>query len=511
MEISLVELCNRIPKVLVPHDRSAISNLHISAVHVSELADPSPYLEGGELLLTTGIPLQNLEGKAQAADRWESYVQRLSAIGVAALGLGLGEGFDEPPVELLRACEARGLPLLTIPTRAPFLDVSREFWRLSTRGGEQELLAGLGTQAQLARLAGEGQPYRALVKALAQALGGWAIFLPSAAGQPSFWPHSIEPMVEPLSAEIAVLYARSPHSTATFALHGSDVVVYPIPYSGGVSGFLCVGTERRLTRANRQIIHSVSALLTLTADHSAELRAERGVFGSTVVQLLLRRELLAAGLVNELADLGPLPQRVYLAAVSSARTEAVRYLPGLLERHGQDELSVLSDPVLYATPFHGNTLILIPVRSGTGDPSPACGRTRSRLPSTYSPDSPDHPFPSAAIIGPMPVTEISDRALPAYAALSGLPGGSLVFPEDSPYDEWAETLAKESKIQLLETVRSYLRLRGRWTEVARELDLHRNTVRYRIGQAERLLGVELDDPDVAAHLWIALKNHHDAS
>ena len=58
--------------------------IQLSGVHVSELEDPRAYLEGGELLLTTGIPLG---GTADAVD---DYVRRLAAKGVAALGLGSG-------------------------------------------------------------------------------------------------------------------------------------------------------------------------------------------------------------------------------------------------------------------------------------------------------------------------------------------------------------------------------------------------------------------------------------
>jgi PucR family transcriptional regulator, purine catabolism regulatory protein len=54
-------------------------------VHISELEDPTPWLSGGELLLTTGIALTT-------PARQRRFVSLLSERGVA--GLGLGVGFD---------------------------------------------------------------------------------------------------------------------------------------------------------------------------------------------------------------------------------------------------------------------------------------------------------------------------------------------------------------------------------------------------------------------------------
>ena len=40
---------------------------------------------------------------------------------------------------------------------------------------------------------------------------------------------------------------------------------------------------------------------------------------------------------------------------------------------------------------------------------------------------------------------------------------------------------------------------------ARDLGIHRNTLRHRIGVASRVLGADLNDPDVASRLWLALR------
>src|SRR6266576_2197733 len=82
-------------------------------VHISELADPTPWLSGGELLLTTGMGL----GDA-AAQR--AYVERLAEHGLAGLGFGLVFGHDEVPPALLETAAARGFPLFCVPYELPF-------------------------------------------------------------------------------------------------------------------------------------------------------------------------------------------------------------------------------------------------------------------------------------------------------------------------------------------------------------------------------------------------------
>ena len=50
---------------------AAAGEREIRWVHITELLDPTPWLSGGELLLTTGIPLEN-------ADKQRRFVRRLA-------------------------------------------------------------------------------------------------------------------------------------------------------------------------------------------------------------------------------------------------------------------------------------------------------------------------------------------------------------------------------------------------------------------------------------------------
>ncbi|HXD56411.1 MAG TPA: PucR family transcriptional regulator ligand-binding domain-containing protein, partial [Thermoleophilaceae bacterium] len=58
-------------------------------VHITELADPTPWLSGGELVLTTGMTLDTPEVQRE-------FTARLAGHHLA--GLGFGTGFNHPDV-----------------------------------------------------------------------------------------------------------------------------------------------------------------------------------------------------------------------------------------------------------------------------------------------------------------------------------------------------------------------------------------------------------------------------
>lgn len=105
-------------------------------VAVSELEDPTPFLEGGEIVLTTGIPLRE-EPDAAAA-----YVSRLMSAGVAALGVGLGLTWQRVPGAVVAAADAVGLPVFSVPEGTPFIAVTKAVSEHSRRRSTRTPRAG---------------------------------------------------------------------------------------------------------------------------------------------------------------------------------------------------------------------------------------------------------------------------------------------------------------------------------------------------------------------------------
>ncbi|MEV5135931.1 PucR family transcriptional regulator ligand-binding domain-containing protein, partial [Streptomyces sp. NPDC053705] len=137
--------------------------------HASELADPVPYMEGGELLLVTAT---NLDARDPGTMR--RYVQRLAGAGVAGIGFGVGVTYEEIPPALVDAAEEAGLPLLEVPRRTPFLAISKAVSGAIAADQYRSVTAGFEAQRELTRAAVAGDGPADLLTRLAANVDGWA-------------------------------------------------------------------------------------------------------------------------------------------------------------------------------------------------------------------------------------------------------------------------------------------------------------------------------------------------
>ena len=80
-------------------------------VHITELPDPTPWLSGGELILTTGLQLTSPK-------RQRDFARLLAGHHLAGLGFGTGFEHDTVPEALLTAAAEVGLPGVRGPVRA---------------------------------------------------------------------------------------------------------------------------------------------------------------------------------------------------------------------------------------------------------------------------------------------------------------------------------------------------------------------------------------------------------
>ena len=95
----------------------AALDLPVRWVHISELLDPTPWLSGGELLLTTGMQLDT-------ASRQREFVTRLSDHQLAGLGFGTGFGHERVPSALIETAAERDFPVFEVPYEVPFIAVT---------------------------------------------------------------------------------------------------------------------------------------------------------------------------------------------------------------------------------------------------------------------------------------------------------------------------------------------------------------------------------------------------
>jgi DNA-binding PucR family transcriptional regulator len=86
-------------------------------VHSTELADPTPWLKGGELLLTTGLQLGTPPAQREL-------VERLVDHDIAGLGFGTGFTHKRLPQALTAAARKHSFPLFEVPYELPFIAIT---------------------------------------------------------------------------------------------------------------------------------------------------------------------------------------------------------------------------------------------------------------------------------------------------------------------------------------------------------------------------------------------------
>jgi Purine catabolism regulatory protein-like family/PucR C-terminal helix-turn-helix domain/GGDEF-like domain len=86
-------------------------------VHSTELTDPTPWLRGGELLLTTGLQLQSAKTQREL-------IVRLAAHEIGGLGFGTGFAHKRLPPALADEARKRDFPLFEVPYELPFIAIT---------------------------------------------------------------------------------------------------------------------------------------------------------------------------------------------------------------------------------------------------------------------------------------------------------------------------------------------------------------------------------------------------
>ncbi|MES2093654.1 MAG: PucR family transcriptional regulator [Actinomycetota bacterium] len=479
--VTLEQLCERLGSDLRPASTGAIGRQQLTGVHISELADPTPYLEGGELLLTTGIPLGG--GPAVIRD----YVQRLAEKGVAALALGLGAGIERMDPELVSACADARLDLLFVPEAVPFLHISRAFWQLVGKSEQADLASRLGLQTALARAATRENPVEGIVSVLAKGLGGWAAYLPADGSAETIWPSTAGEVVPQLRAESARFDLVGSYSAATFPVNGTDVVEHSITIGQRTVGFLAVGAGHGLRKADRQLILTSCMLLSLTAQGAEESSRVAQAQGETIAALILGGHVDAARLASDHTGRPALGGFARLLAVRgrAAALPDSRELAALVGSLGLPESTM-------ATAIGVIRLVILP------EPPADAGSCRSTSSADYA----------VALGQPLPLDQLAAAVGSVAFACRTAEFGTVVDvggSVDARGDAWVGALARHPRGDLCDTVRSYLGHRGQWESAARELGIHRNSLRHRIAVATELIGADLADPDTAAALWIGLR------
>ncbi|MEA2373607.1 MAG: hypothetical protein QOD53_70, partial [Thermoleophilaceae bacterium] len=139
-------------------------------VHSTELVDPTPWLSGGELILTTGIQLTT-------PAKQREFVRRLSEHHLAGLGFGIGFDHQHVPKALLTEAGKLGLPLFEVPYELPFIAITEKAFGQLVHRQYEVLQRVSATHRRLERLLLEERGLDELATAIATTIGGAAAVL----------------------------------------------------------------------------------------------------------------------------------------------------------------------------------------------------------------------------------------------------------------------------------------------------------------------------------------------
>ncbi|MFB7027052.1 MULTISPECIES: PucR family transcriptional regulator ligand-binding domain-containing protein [unclassified Streptomyces] len=457
-------------------------------VHTSEMADPYPYLLGGELLMTAGV---------QLADP-ARYVERVVEAGAAALAFGVTPVYDTVPAELVEACERQGLPLLEVPPRTPFTAVARAVWRLMAEARLHELRRVTEAQRSLATAAARPAPVPAVLGALAARLGGRAVLLAPDGTESAAAGREVPAEASRALRELAGVLGPRPGGPASAGGEEAGLRLSAYALGGGDGLTLGVATERR-DPGDRTIAGVAVVLLSLlTAPHRG---ADAAVRDGALVRLLL-----GASPAEAAAALDPGPWTVVHARGGDGTPFATADLAASLGTALVETEHAATEPPT----ARGEEL-------GEAGAARVSGAAPASVRLLLPASSPVTARPgwflgvsAPAVAGDLPAADKqAARALRRAEAtrkplVHHRPGGlaSLVDPDEAAAH--ARTLLAPLNEPLRETLRAWLSLHGSWDRTAVALDVHRNTVRQRITRCAVLLDRDLDDPDVRMELWFAL-------
>ncbi|PPK97196.1 purine catabolism regulator [Kineococcus xinjiangensis] len=509
-------------------------------VHVGEVADLTGLLQGGELILTTGLALA--PGGPAAADL-DGYLTRLHAAGACGLVVELGASLPAVPDALVRTGRRLGMPVVALHRRVRFVAVTEAVHARIL--DEQTALLRLSQQAHdaFSPLSTEGSTPEEIVTRAA-GLAGAPVVLEDLAHHVVAFSALDEPASE--------LLRDWEHRSRAAADHGGTG-------RWGPERWLTTPVGPRRQRWGRLVLPGPAALDVPAAAMVLERAAE-----ALTVNRLVERDLvvlqhraqgdLLADLVRGTAEqaellaragaLGLPPAPAYLAvALADAAVRGPRRRGGA-RTAGSDALAVhrrdvvLAEQVALALRGTRTPALVSPVDAGVvaalvalpAARPEAAERLLGSLVAALERDS----APASRVLGVGPVVgALADaggalseaRHVAEVAAATARPGqrpwfrstdlrlrGLLTLLRDEPRllafseAELGPLLARDDArgAELLTLLRAFLDCGGNKSELARRSHLSRPALYARLAALERLLGVDLDDGESRTSLHVAL-------
>ena len=518
-------------------------HLPVRWVHISELLDPTPWLSGGELLLTTGM---QLDTPAQQRE----FAARLADHHLAGLGFGTGFKHSAVPPPLLEVAAEREFPVFEVPYEVPFIAVTEAAFTQLVNEQYAVLRRALAAQERLERIVLSERGLEALVGALATLIGATVVVF-DARGEP-LQQHAFRRAIEPeaLDGLRAEVHERARRREARAFMpslaDGNQGIALPVaadgtprPVTGGSLGrapeawLVAIKDVGPLSDFDRLTLHQAVTIVALELLRSRVAGDTERRLAGDVLDAIVSGELTGSELARRLGPFG-LSDRVAAVVLRRAgdgrgpggsvegalwaalREEAapalvasVGSLACALVRGGgsEDELFALGDRVaaVAGVELGGD------VRVGIGRAVPAIDARRSFHEARCALEAlalgesvPENGNGSA------PASE-DRRRVATYKDLGSFQL-LLSLQDDEALRLFCDSIlgpieASEGPYggELMRSLEAFIEENGQWERAARRLYCHRHTLRYRIRRVEELTGRNLGSARDRIEFWLALR------
>ena len=498
-------------------------------VHISELSDPTPWLSGGELLLTTGMGLDTDEQQ-------RAYVYRLADHGLAGLGVGIGFGLEAVPEAMIAAADERAFPLVEVPYDVPFIAVTEKAFTRLVNEQYAVLQRSIAAQERLQRIVLSERGLDAVAQAIANLVGATALVF-DGRGELQARHAFRRELPEDVVAEIAAdLHERTRRGDARgFVPAAGELAAQALalPVAVGDAShqslpqawLVAVKDGGGLTEFDRLVLHqAVTALALELLRRRVADTTERRLAGDVLAEVVsgevsgpeLARRLEPFGLGGRLSALvlravgrreregleealaGALRDEAVSALVATAGESAVALMPGYLDEELFEVAGRVTDRVakaLGSRPAAGAGRAV-----ALGQAREAYHEARCAL--------------EARALGGEAATNGNGAGHPAVATYRDLGSFQLLL---SLQDSDALRLFCESLLgpieqgeghyggELMRSLEAFIEANGQWEAAARKLFCHRHTLRYRIRKVEELTGRDLASARDRIEFWLALR------
>jgi purine catabolism regulator len=520
----------------------------VRRVTVLESPDIGDWLTGGELVLSNTFLFQAQPGTDAAL------VRGLVEGGATALGIKLGRYVSSLSKEALRIADEAGMPVLRLPYEVPWADVINAVLTelLDEKTALLERSENIHTQFTRCVLQGRGLDG---IAATLNELTGMAVIITdsdleimaSAGSEESVaaLTQNADFLLESARADQTIdqLSGVSENSIKRATLDSRHYLVVPVRVSGRREGYLLLGERagRPLARLDLVAVQHARTVASIEFSTKRSVREVERRFGSDFVLDLLtghfesveamkRRashfnlnlDLPQALLIVEVDDLGAAEGAEPSDAGSPAaiRDSLLGAVQQSLRKAGFVSASIpLGKSVIVFLPVRGKKTATevkrltervgraliedIQATHPGAIVSVGIGRFQSSI--THLPDAYRQAREALeigrSVWGRGRVVHFNDLGL--FRLLARTNGEAVDFVNDT----LGKLLDHDRRYgsQLVLTLEAFLAANGNISQAARELVVHVNTLKYRLGKIEEISQLDLSDPEVRLNAQIALR------